>query len=72
MMTKMLRATMLALATALLAACGQKGALYLEEPDREVITSVQTAPAATPAARDEDDEAPPAAPSPAPAGGATQ
>ncbi len=69
MMSKMMRATMLPLTAALLAACGQKGALYLAEPDREVITSVQTAPAATPATRDDDDEAPATPPA---AGGVTQ
>lgn len=72
-MTKMMRATLLA-AAALLAACGQKGALFLPDSEREVITSVPTAPASTPAttpapAGEEDDDAPAG---PAGANGATQ
>lgn len=72
-MLKMMRATLLA-AAALLAACGQKGALFLPDNEREVITSVPTAPASTPVttpapAGDEDDDAPAG---PAGANGATQ
>ena len=68
-MLKMTRATLLATA-ALLAACGQKGALFLPDDEREVITSVPTAPATTPAPADEEDDDAPAGP--AGANGATQ
>ena len=72
-MTRIFRASLL-LAAALLAACGQKGALFLPDDEREVITSVPTAPASTPAttpapADEEDDDAPAG---PAGANGATQ
>lgn len=47
------------LSTCLLAACGQKGALYLPGDEREEVGSTAAAPAAVPAATDAttDDEA---------------
>lgn len=53
-MTRIFRASLLLLAAALLAACGQRGDLFIPEPEREPIATVPTGPAATPGAEDED------------------
>lgn len=51
--------TSVLLAAALLAACGQKGDLYFPDREREVITSVATAPAG-----DDDEDDTPVTPAP--------
>jgi predicted small lipoprotein YifL len=48
-MTRIFRASLL-LAAALLAACGQRGDLFIPEPEREPIATVPTGRAATPGA----------------------
>ena len=54
--TSMHRALVLLLPFALLGACGQRGDLFIPDPEREVIATVPTGQAAAPATDAADDE----------------